>query len=78
MPFRYGTNQQREMKTITLTGMDEADLNKKQWDWQTSGQSKKILKQWPDERLLLQMKNKQPGSKIVHADQFSRRVDYED
>ena len=66
------------MKTITLIGMDEADLNKKRWDWQTSGSKKTIIKQWPDERLPLKVKSPAPGTKAEPSDQFSRRIDYED
>jgi hypothetical protein len=66
------------MKKIVFTGMDEADLNKKQWEWQTTGGKKTILEQWPDERLPLTMKPPQAGRKIEFSDQVSRRIEYED
>jgi hypothetical protein len=70
--------QEMDMKTITLTGMDEADLNKKQWDWQTTGSKKAIVKQWPDEILPRKMRALSFATKIEFSDQFSRRIDYEE
>jgi hypothetical protein len=67
------------MKTITLTGMDEVDLNKKQWDWQTTGPAKKIIKQWPDEHLPMRVRHQTPGMKLdKFPDQYLRRLDYKD
>jgi hypothetical protein len=66
------------MKTVTLTGMDETDLNQKQWVWQTTGSPKRIIKQWPDERLPMTMQAQRFGQKIQFKDQISRRLDYED
>jgi hypothetical protein len=67
------------MKTIVLTGMSETDLNNQQWSWQTSGAQKRIVKQWPDERLPTRMRSPMPMQKILPTDdQLSRKIDYED
>jgi hypothetical protein len=66
------------MKTISLTGMSETDLNQKQWEWQTTGMKKTIIKQWPDEMLPKTMASPRSGQKIEFQGQFSRRLDYED
>lgn len=59
--------------------MDEYDLNQKQWAWQTTGSNKKIMKQWPDERLPLNFRDIRPGQKLDRfLDQYSRRIDYEE
>jgi len=58
--------------------MDESDLNRKQWDWQTSGSKKTVLKQWPDEHLPMAMTSRPFGTKLdTFPDQYSRRIDYE-
>ena len=63
------------MKTITITGMGETDLNKKQWDWQTTGAPKRIVKQWPDEHLPLKMQHRPRHTKIEFKDdQYSQRI----
>jgi hypothetical protein len=67
------------MKSIVLTGMDETDLNNKQWAWQTNGTKKRIVNQWPDERLPARMRTPMPGQKILfNEDQVSRKIDYEE
>lgn len=67
------------MKTKTLLGVDESDLNKKQWEWQTTSASPiKILRQWPDEMLPIEARPVLSGAKILARDQFKRRIDYED
>jgi hypothetical protein len=44
------------IETITLTGKDEADLNRKQWDWQTNGPTDVVIvEQHPDELLPITM-----------------------
>jgi hypothetical protein len=63
------------VKTTTLTGADNADLNKKQWDWQTSRKIR-ITKVWPDEHLERPVRPPKPGTKILAKDQFSRRIEY--
>lgn len=66
------------MKTITLVGIDEVDLNRKQWDWQiTAVPPIRILKIWPDERLPLEVRPLRLGEKILVSNQIKRRVDYE-
>jgi hypothetical protein len=63
------------MKTKVLTGKNEDDLNRQQWEWQS--QSKIVIKRkWPDERLPLAMKPPTSG-KIEALDQVSRRIHYE-
>jgi hypothetical protein len=50
------------IETITLTGKDEADLNRKQWDWQTNGPTDVVIvEQHPDELLPITM-NARPRS----------------
>jgi len=65
----------RTLTTTTLTGVDNADLNRKQWEWQISAKVT-IAKIWPDEHLPRKMRSPQPHAKIVAQDQFSRRIDY--
>jgi hypothetical protein len=37
------------IETITLTGKDEVDLNRKQWEWQTGGPTDVVIvKRHPD------------------------------
>jgi hypothetical protein len=65
------------IETITLTGKDEADLNRKQWDWQTNGPTDVvILEQHPDEVLPITMSARLRFAKIEAADRLSRRIDY--
>jgi hypothetical protein len=65
------------IKTITLTGKDEADLNEKQWDWQTgSRHNVVILEQHPDEILPSAMSARPGFAKIKAVDRVSRRIDY--
>jgi hypothetical protein len=66
------------IETITLTGKDETDLNRKQWDWQTGGSiDVVIVKQHPDQLLPMVMRARRPFAKIeMTDDRFSRRIDY--
>jgi len=65
------------IETITLTGKDEADLNRKQWDWQTNGPTDVVIvEQHPDELLPITMSARPRFAKIEATDQFSRRIDY--
>jgi len=64
------------LQTKIFTGMDDFDLNRKIWDWQTANHVK-IIKTHPDEHLSLQMKHYPQHEKIDQfPDQYSRRVDY--
>jgi hypothetical protein len=67
-------------KTKTITGITPSEINKKQWEWQTTTSPPvRIAKQWPDQRLPLDMKSPGNHKKIEEFDdQFSRRIDYED
>jgi hypothetical protein len=67
-----------KIETITLTGKDETDLNRKQWDWQTGGSiDVVIVKQHPDQLLPMVMRARRPFAKIeMTDDRFSRRIDY--
>jgi hypothetical protein len=67
-----------KIETITLTGKDETDLNRKQWDWQTGGSiDVVIVKQHSDQLLPMVMRARRPFAKIeMTDDRFSRRIDY--
>jgi hypothetical protein len=64
-----------DIKTEIFTGMDESDLNRKVWNWQTQNLVT-IVKSHPDEHLPINVKPARPYSKIQFSDQWSRRVDY--
>lgn len=67
----------RTIETITLTGKDEADLNTKQWEWQTGGPTDVVIvQQHPDEMLPMVMSVRPRFSKIEATDRLSRRIDY--
>jgi hypothetical protein len=75
-----GTNLETAMgdqgqKTTTLRGLDDMDLNRKQWEWQSTSEAT-IAKVWPDERLPLQAKTPEFGTKLLPQEQFLRRIDY--
>jgi hypothetical protein len=65
---------ERALKTTTLTGVDDGDLNRKQWEWQTTA-AITIAKIWPDEPLPLPSTS-EFGAKLLPQDQFSRQIDY--
>lgn len=66
-------------KTKTITGKNEADLNEKQWEWQTTASPPVVItKQWPDEILPLDLQPSGSHTKIEARDQVSRRIDYDD
>jgi len=64
------------IETITLTGKDKVELDKKQWDWQTGGAAVVILEVYADERLPLWMNRPRRYSKIEAVGRVSRRIDY--
>lgn len=71
--------RENEMKTIVFTGMDEKDLNQQQFAWLTSGTTKIIVKQWPDELLPITAESRTPMTKLAQLKhQKSRRVDYQE
>ena len=69
-------DETKEVKIEIFTGMDEGDLNRKVWEWQTKNLVT-IIKYHPDEHLPLHVKPPRPFTKLENfPDQFSRRVDY--
>jgi hypothetical protein len=65
------------IETITLTGKDEIDLNRKQWGWQTGGPTDVVIvKQHPDQLLPIMMSARPRFAKIEATNRFSRRIDY--
>jgi hypothetical protein len=65
-----------ELQTKVFTGMDDVDLNRKVWDWQTEN-SVRIIQTYPDEHLPITVVARPRFSKLDRfPDQFSRRVDY--
>jgi hypothetical protein len=63
-------------KTEIFTGMDDADLNRKVWEWQTKNLVT-IIASHPDELLDLDFKTPRRFSKIENfSDRWSRRVHY--
>jgi hypothetical protein len=66
------------MESKTFEGIDDADLERKIWDWQTANRVR-ITKRHPVERLPLAMKTVVPGyPKIVtESAAVSIRLDYE-
>ena len=65
-----------EFKTEVFTGLNEDDLNRKMWEWQTKTPVT-ILTLHPDEMLPLNFESRGKFSKIdSFSDQWSRRVEY--
>lgn len=64
------------MKSIIFTGKDEADFERKIWDWQCEGQIK-IVQRHAIERLPISFRAPQNLSKVELLDQVRIRIDYE-
>jgi hypothetical protein len=65
-----------QMKTKTFTGLDDVDLSRKVWEWQTTNPV--IIQQThPDEVLPMQATAPKHLAKLdKFPDRWSRRIDY--
>jgi hypothetical protein len=66
------------IKSKLFTGKDTFDLDKQQWDWQSSNPTAAVRTVHPDQILPLEMTRRSFGEKIIAPDLLSRRLEYED
>lgn len=63
------------METITFRGVDEVDIQRKIWDWQTA-HSVCDVRRGTLEHLPIRMTRFTPGRKLMAKDQYSMIVYY--
>ena len=65
------------MKSMTLKGKDETDLEKQLWDWRSDHPNAIVTTKHPIEQLILEMKDPVGKfGKLQARDSVSMRIDY--
>jgi hypothetical protein len=66
------------MKTLTITGKDEFDVEQKLWNWRSANPRAVVTTKHAVERLELRMQYPKKYEKILAPDTVSMRIDYDD